>query len=158
MTTRFSTGAINKMYGESGTDTGANGLRGLFKDGKIDCYSGAQPASADDAPTGTLLGSITKDGGAFSHGAATNGIEFGAPSGKTVSKSGSETWKFTGVAAGTIGYGRFKANATDNDSSSTTLPRIDFSIGITSGDMKMSSVTSSVGGSITIDTFTITGA
>ena len=158
MAVKFSTGAIAKMLGKNGTDTGADGLRGIFTNGVIKLYTGAQPATADDAPTGTFLGDITVNGGAFVEGSATNGLNFGAPSGKTISKATGETWKFTGSAAGTIGWFRMQANAVDNDSSSTSLSRIDGSVGVTSGDMRLTSVTSAVGTSITIDAFTITGA
>ena len=158
MAVKFSTGAIAKMLGKNGTDTGADGLRGIFANGVIKCYTGAQPTDADQAPTGTFLGDITSGGLAFVEGVATNGINFGAPVGKVVSKAGGETWKFTGVAAGTLGWFRFQANAVDNDSVSTSLSRIDGSIGITSGDMRLTSVTSAIGSSITIDTFSITGA
>ncbi|MDD4995795.1 MAG: hypothetical protein PHW53_05030 [Patescibacteria group bacterium] len=154
---KYSTGLITKLFGENGVDTGANGLRGLMKDGCIRVYSGAQPADADSAVTGTLLGSITTAGGAFVEGAATNGLELGAPSGRTVSKA-SNVWTFTGVAAGTMGWFRFQANAADDDSSSTTLVRIDGSIGITSGDMRVTSVTSAVASTATVDTFVITAA
>ena len=33
--------------------------------GRIRVYSGSQPATADDAPTGTLLAIFTKDGGSY---------------------------------------------------------------------------------------------
>jgi len=154
MSILYSTGCIAGLFGEQGVDAGANGLRGLMKAGVIRVYSGAQPASANDAPTGTLLGSITKDGGAFVEGVATNGLTLGAPVGRTVSKS-TDVWKFTGVAAGTMGWFRFQANAADNDSSSTVLVRIDGSIGITSGDMRVTSVTSAIGSTATVDTFQI---
>lgn len=158
MAVKFSTGAIAKMLGKNGTDSGADGLRGIFTNGVIKLYTGAQPADADAAPTGTMLGNITVDGAAFTEGSPTNGLNFGAPSGKTISKASGETWKFTGSAAGTIGWFRFQANAVDNDSVSTSLSRIDGAVGVTSGDMRLTSVTSAVGTSITIDTFTITGA
>ena len=157
MAISYSTGVISKLFGENGVDTGANGLRGIMKNGVIRVYTGAQPATADAAPTGTLLGSITKDGAAFVEGVATNGLQLLAPSLRTVSKN-TDVWKFTGVAAGTMGYFRFQANAVDNDSSSTTLDRIDGSIGITSGDMRVTSVTSIIGGTSTVDTFLITAA
>ncbi len=155
MAIKYSTGLITKLFGEQGVETGANGLKGLMKDGVIRVYSGAQPASADDAATGTLLGSITENGSAFTEGVATNGLELLAPSGRTVSKNAT-AWKFTGVAAGTMGWFRFQANAVDDDSSSTSLVRIDGSVGVTSGDLRVTSVTSAVGSSATIDTFTIT--
>ena len=156
MAVKFSTGLVSKMHGKNGTDTGADGLRGIFTNGVIKLYTGAQPADADSAPTGTMLGDITVGGGAFVEGSASNGLNFGAPSGRSISKASGETWKFTGVAAGTIGWFRFQANAVDNDSVSTSLSRIDGSVGITSGDMRMTSVTSAVGTSITVDTFSIT--
>lgn len=50
MATRLTTGACNEM-----NDTG---FRGMFAGGFADIYSGAQPATANLAPTGTLLASI----------------------------------------------------------------------------------------------------
>ena len=157
MATHFSTGVVAKMFGKNGTDTGADGLRGIFTNGTIKAFTGAQPANADDAPSGTYLGNITLNGAVFTPGTATNGVNFGAPVGRTVSKSASETWQFKGAAAGTIGWIRFQANAVDNDSSSTSLNRIDMSVGITSGDIHFSTVTSAVNTIITLDTFTVTG-
>ena len=158
MSVNFSTGLVSKLLGKNGTDTGADGLRGVMTNGVMRHYTGAQPVTADSPPTGTLLGSVTLAGGAFVEGTGTNGINFGAPVGKTLSKASGESWTFTGVAAGTIGYFRFQANAVDDDSSSTTLSRIDGSIGITSGDLRLSTVTSTIGAVISIDTFTVTGA
>jgi hypothetical protein len=157
MAVKYSTGTIIHLLGEQGVDAGANGLRGLFKAGVIRVYTGAQPANAEAAPTGTLLGSITKDGAAFVEGTATNGLVLAAPSGRTISKS-TDVWKFTGVAAGVMGWGRFQANAVDDDSISSTLDRIDFSIGVTSGDMRITTTTAAIGSSATVDTFVITAA
>lgn len=161
MAISYSTGLIKKLFGEQGVETGANGLKGIMKNGVIRVYTGAQPANADAAVTGTLLGSITKDGGAFTEGSATNGLQLAAPSGRTISKS-TDVWKFTGAAAGTMGWFRFQANAVDNDlayaDTTNEVVRIDGSIGITSGDMRVTSVTSAVGSSSTVDTFVITAA
>jgi hypothetical protein len=52
MTLRLSTAARDHI-------TGAGSLKSAFQDGQIQIYSGAQPASADSAPTGTLLATIT---------------------------------------------------------------------------------------------------
>ncbi len=157
MTVLYSTGLINKLFGEQGVETGANGLKGLMKNGVIRVYSGAQPADADSVPTGTLLGSITTAGLSFTEGTATNGLQLLAPVGRTVSKAAS-VWTYTGVAAGTMGWFRFQANAVDDDSVSTSLVRIDGSVGITSGDMRVTSVTSAIASTATIDTFVITAA
>jgi hypothetical protein len=80
-----------------------------------------------------------------------------APSGRSVAKS-TDVWKYTGVAAGTMGWFRFQSLAIDDDSVSTALVRVDGSIGITSGDMRVTSVTSAIASSATIDSFTITAA
>lgn len=58
MTLRLSTGARNKMLN-------ASGFSGLFNKGSINIYSGSQPATADAAPTGTLLGIVTVGSGAL---------------------------------------------------------------------------------------------
>ena len=61
MSLRFSTGAVDALQ-ENGC------LKEVFHDGIVDIYSGAQPASADDAKTGTHLARITLAGGAFTAG------------------------------------------------------------------------------------------
>lgn len=156
MTVRYSTGCLNKLLGENGVDTGADGLRGIFKDCVIDIYSGGQPATANAAVTGTLLGRVTLDGGAFTEGVATNGLEFDAPVSGVLSKAAAETWRFTGLANGVAGWFRLRGNAVDSGALSTTLPRIDGSIGSTSGDMLLSNVNITTGAPSTIDVFNIT--
>lgn len=52
MTLRLSTGARQKQVGSLG-------FCGAFNKGSINIYSGSQPATADAAPTGTLLGTVT---------------------------------------------------------------------------------------------------
>lgn len=58
MTIRFSTGTRNALAGHCG-------FASLFQGGSIAIYSGAQPASADSAATGTLLGTISTSSGAL---------------------------------------------------------------------------------------------
>lgn len=58
MTVRLSTGARN---GTANT----LGLHGLFNRGYVGIYTGAQPASADAAVTGTLLGIVSAGSGAL---------------------------------------------------------------------------------------------
>ena len=64
-----------------------------FDGGTLYCYTLPRPASAEAAVTGTLLGSVTLPTPALA--AAVSGV---------VAKAG--TWAGTGVAAGTVGYGR----------------------------------------------------
>ena len=61
MPLRLSSGAVDALQ-ENGC------LKEIFHDMIIDIYSGSQPASADDAVTGTWLGRMTLAGGAFTAG------------------------------------------------------------------------------------------
>lgn len=58
MSVRLSTGARNGMAGRMG-------FAALFNKGYINVYTGAQPASADAAATGTLLGTFSASSGAL---------------------------------------------------------------------------------------------
>jgi len=98
-----------------------------FDRGVIEVYSGTQPDAADLPPTGTLLGRVTRDGNTFAHGDPTYGLSIiHVPSIVGVLKDPTEDWILTGVADGTAGWWRFKANSpTDDDSESTSFFRID---------------------------------
>lgn len=133
---------------------GTTGFAATFANGVIEIYSGSQPANADAAVTGTLLGTVTLNSGAFTPGSPTNGLTFAAASGGAVSKSG--VWSFNGVAAGTAGWFRLKGNATDAGGVSTTLPRLDGSIAVSGADMNLSNITIAVSAPNTIDSFTWT--
>lgn len=133
MTIKASTGLRDAMLGTIG-------FNAAFANGILEIYSGAQPASADAAPTGTLLAQITLDGGAFSHGTPTNGLNWDTPANGSVSKPGADTWSGVGIAEGTAGWARFKGNPADNDGTSTTLARCDFSVGKTSGDIRIPNI------------------
>lgn len=133
---------------------GTTGFAATFANGIIEIYSGAQPATADSAVTGTLLGTVTLNSGAFTPGVATNGLTFAAASGGAVSKSG--VWSFNGVAAGTAGWFRLKGNAVDAGGISTVLPRLDGSIAVSGADMNLSNIVIAVSAPNTIDSFTWT--
>ena len=144
MTIRLSTGTRNALCSTAGFSS-------IFANGIIEVRTGAQPASADAAATGTLLGTITLNSGAFVAGSPTNGLTFAAAENGAVSKSG--VWSFSGIAAGTAGWFRLKGNALDNDAPSTTLPRLDGSIATSGADMALSNISIAIGAPTTIDTF-----
>lgn len=148
MALRFSTGLVHGFMN-------ATGIKEAMADGIIRVYSGAQPATADAAATGTLLCAYTVDGGAWSAGSPTNGLEFDAPADRVLSKAAAETWLGLGVATGTAGWFRFYANPTDAGGSSTTLARIDGSVGQGTGDLKLGSTSIVTGAPSTIDEFSI---
>jgi hypothetical protein len=148
MALRLSTGLRDGLLG---TDD----FKGLFTDGVIRIYSGTQPTSADDAESGTLLCTITVGSGAFTAGAATNGLEFGTPGSGTIAKSTSETWSGVAVATGTAGWFRFYANAMTTGSS-TTAVRFDGSVSTSGAQLNMSSTAITSGATTTIDSFSVT--
>lgn len=145
MTVKLSTGFRNALLNNQSFSE-------IFSAGVIAVYSGAQPASADGAPTGTLLGYITKDGAAFVPGSPTNGLNWGAAAGGVIGKN-SDNWRLAGAAAGTAGWFRLMGNAADNGLASTTLPRIDGAVATSGGELNLSSLTVAVGSITTIDTF-----
>jgi hypothetical protein len=145
MTIRISTGLAKYML-----DTG--NVKQALTNCHIDFYSGTQPASPDDPPNGTYLGMATLNGDPFVEGAAANGLNFGAVTGRVLSKSTVETWKIKFTATGTVASFRIKANATDNNLASTTLIRIDGSCGIgTSFDMQFANLDAIPNKIVTID-------
>ena len=103
-----------------------------------------------------MLLEITVSAGAFAHGAFDNGLEFGDAASGAISKASGDTWQDQGLAAGTAGWFRFCANPTDSGAASTTLPRIDGSVGTSGADLNMSSTSVTVGATYTIDDFTLT--
>ena len=147
MTVRLSTGLRTLL-------AGSTGFAAALEKGVIEIYTGAQPASADAAVTGTLLGTVTLNSGAFTPGSPTNGLTFAAAAAGVVSKTG--VWSFNGIAAGTAGWFRFKGNAVDTGALSTTLPRMDGSVATSGGDLNLSNITIAVAAPNTIDDFTWT--
>lgn len=133
---------------------GATGFAASFANGVIEIYTGTQPANADAAVTGTLLGTMTLASGAFTPGVATNGLTFAAAANGAVSKSG--TWSFVGIAAGTAGWFRFKANAVDAGGVSTAAIRMDGSCATSGADLNISNITVAIGAPNTCDSFVYT--
>ena len=152
---KFSTGCFTSFLTALKTD---------FADGVIYGYQGTMPSSPDDVPGGTLIGIATVDGGAWAAGSPTNGLEFDAPSGASISKAAAETWKFVCTTPGTVNWLRFVSNsASDTGQSSTTLKRMDMTAGVNSGLARMGRVTfdtipsapDTAGQFTTIDVYTI---
>lgn len=123
MTARLSTGLVKSLM-----DT--DSFKSIFALGFIDIYSGIQPPTADNAPTGTLLCTVYSDG-------ASVGISWSAtaPAG-VLSKLGSQTWSGTTVAGGTAGWFRLRAPG-DTNALSTTQPRYDGAIATSGAEMSL---------------------
>jgi len=127
------TGAIVTVVAPPGTGAAHNGLA---------------LAATVTTMTATSSGNIT--GGV----AATAGLQWGAPSAGTVSKSG--VWSFNGANAGTAGWFRIKASAADADGASTTAVRLDGSVAVSGADMNLSNTVIAIGAPTTIDSLTVT--
>lgn len=149
MTIRFSTGLRNAI-------AGTIGFKGAFVNSVIYIYSGSQPADPDNAVSGTLLGIVTKNGDTFAFGSPTNGLNYDAPVAGVASKAAAEDWKFDGIADGTAGWFRQMGNASDALGSSTTLCRMDGSVGTSGADLNLSNIAIITDAPNTIDVFQIT--
>jgi hypothetical protein len=130
-------------------------LNSIFTTGCIWVYSGSKPADADSAVTGTLVGQVTKDGAAWAANSATNGLTFTSPAVLGVLSKSADVWKLKGSAIGTAGWARFVGNATDAGGASTSLPRMDFDVGVTSGVLQLTSLATTATSITTIDSFQI---
>lgn len=102
MSLRFSTSVKNQAWNAI-----AGGVSKTYSlnDGRIAIYSGTQPANADAAVTGTLLGTITKSAGAYSPGVYQSTDDDNVCASQAVT-SGSNM-SLNGAGAGTLGVGYF---------------------------------------------------
>jgi hypothetical protein len=130
-------------------------LSDLMKFGRLDIYTGSQPADADSAETGTKLVSITSSSGSFTPGQEANGLLMGAVSSFALQRETGQTWSGVAVATGTAGYFRFYDNAATTGAS-TTAKRFDGSIATSGAQLNMSNTSITTSGTTTIDTVTIT--
>jgi len=107
-----------------------------FNNGVIYLYSGTQPDFSTLPATGTLIGIVTLNGGVFVPGSPTNGLVFDNPTivanHVELSMQSGALWQFTCIAAGTIGYARFRGNIADSNASSNSLKRMDMDVGTAS--------------------------
>jgi hypothetical protein len=113
----------------------ADALAAFFNSGTLKIYSGAQPASANDAASGTLLATINIPATAF--GAAAAGV---------ISKAG--TWSAVAGATGTAGWARME--------SATGGRKMDFSVAESSGDLTIDDDAIVTGGVTTVTGLTLT--
>lgn len=137
MAEKFSTGDANAR---------ANAIKTAYANGVIGIFGGTQPATANDTEgSAPLLALITLNGGAFTAGVSTNGINLSDPVDGVLSKASGETWSGTGLAAAGTGvtatWFRHYTNAYVTGAS-TTATRYDGAIGTTSAyEMQMTNTT-----------------
>lgn len=128
----------------------------LLELGFIKIFSGSQPASPNDAETGTELVKITKNSGTHATGTGENGLQFEAEAAAGVlAKKAAEVWSGQAGNTGTGGWFRFYAKE-GVAGASTTAIRFDGSVGTSGADLQMASTSITSGATVTIDNFTIT--
>ena len=137
MAEKFSTGDANVR---------AAAVKTAYANGVIGIFGGTQPTTANDTEgSAPLLALITLNGGAFTAGVSTNGINLSDPVDGVLSKASGETWSGTGLAAAgtatTATWFRHYTNAYVTGAS-TTATRYDGAIGTTSAyEMQMTNTT-----------------
>lgn len=141
MALQASTGLRNKLL-----DT--NSLKSLMALGFVKIYSGAVPADADAAVSGTLLCTI-------SNNSTGTGINMAAAAAAGVlEKLASETWSGVNAASGTATYYRHVAVG-DTGALSTTEPRLQGLVGTVGVEMNLSSTTLTSGATQTLDFYSV---
>ena len=119
MTLQVSTGYTARILGPISFED-------IFNGGAIAIYTGEQPESANEAPTGTLLGYVSANGAPWTPGSAANGLSF-VRSGQWAGKNPAQAWAITPGVAGTAGWFRLLTPG-DAGGFSFDLPRIDGAI------------------------------
>jgi len=145
--------------GQKTTETLLASLKTAFDKGIMRIYSGPRPASCNDAETGTLLCTITKDGAAYTEVDGTNGLEFNAPAttagvSELLKKTGDVWADLAADGTGQAAWYRFFPLGAGKTGASTTVPRVDGSVGTTSSyDLQMLNLTVNVGEPVYIQNF-----
>ena len=128
----------------------------IFNMGKIEVYSGAQPANPDFAPTGTLLATVTNNGDTWVAGSSAGGLTF-TQYGAFVAIGFGQNWRMKATVSGTAGWFRLVGSTTDPGQLSYSHPRLDGSIAATGSSQIILATTSlTAGDNIAVQQFTYT--
>lgn len=140
MSLKLSTGLRDDML-----DTGP--FRTIMDASRLKLYSGAAPATADDAEGSLVvsIGSAHADTHCHFLAAAVSGV---------LSKD-ANVWSGVAVATSTVSHFRLVVN-TDTGVLSTTEQRMQGTVGTSGADLNMSNVSLVSGATQTIDTFNLT--
>jgi hypothetical protein len=140
MALKLSTGLRDGMLDTSPFKT-------LMDASRLKLYSGAAPATADDAE-GSLVVSIGSDAG-------DTHCHFLAAAVSGVLSKAADIWSGVASATATVSHFRLVVN-TDTGVLSTTEIRMQGTVGTSGADLNMSSVSLQSGATQTIDTFNLT--
>jgi hypothetical protein len=127
----------------------ASGLLDAFDGGtgRINIYTGSQPANAATAASGTLLGTLTLASDSADAGASAGECEFNTVTSDT-----------SADASGTAGWGRIylTGDTAPGSTADSDDRRLDFSVGTSGADVNFDTVTFVAGGTIAISSLSIT--
>lgn len=140
MTIRLSVGLRNKILD--------SGLADAFDtNGRINIYTGTQPATAATAASGTLLGTLTLNSNSVSAAAASGTMTFNTITSDT-----------SADATGTAGWGRIylTTDTAPGSAGDADDRRLDFAISTSGSDVNFDSVSFVAGGTIAMSSLTVT--
>lgn len=140
MTAKLSTAMRNHML-EGGS------VKGAFTTLELRLYSGTEPASADDAITGTKLVTI--------QGPAAAALAFDAAASGSLPKAAGQVWSGVAEAGGTATHFRL-VDVADDDASSSSAKRIQGKCGTSGAELNMTSTSIALGATQTVDAGSIT--
>lgn len=148
---------VNEVAGASVILASAEGgsYRGIFRNGTLKIFTGAQPASADDAETGTVLCQITLASGAFVAGAPGNGLNFGQVASAQLHKEAGEIWSGVNGANGTAGWFRIYDNDAVTGASALAI-RLDGACATSGAQLNLTNTSLVNGVTTTIDQVNLT--
>jgi len=153
-TTRITLESVDATNGETSLFDGvslvdmARSFQEIFQKCVIRIFSGSQPASADNAPSGVLLCTFYSDG-------SSAGLDWDDASAGSISKAAAETWTGTAVATNTAGWFRISVPG-DADGSSSVWERLDGACATSGAEMTMTSTAITSGAVQTIQSASIT--
>jgi len=142
MSLKLSTGLRNALL-----DTAS--FRTIMNSCTLKIYDGAVPASADNAPTGTLLSEI------FLNNDGVTGLTFNtAAIGGVIEKTTAEAWEGTNGASGTASYYRLELSG-DLGTLNTTDKRVQGGVAVTGAELNLTSIALLLSASQKIDYYSI---
>lgn len=142
---------VDDGAGETVTITSvAKTFKDVFRNARIDIYSGTIPADADaDEGSGTKLLEISVGSVAMVAGTADNGLDFDAIAAGVIAKS-ADVWSDAGLADGTAAWWRMYDNGLITGSSSAAK-RCQGLLGTSGVTMILSTTSVKIGATVTLD-------
>lgn len=140
MAVRISTGLRNKSLDSGFADA-------FDTTGRINIYTGSQPATPETAASGTLLGTLTLASDAITAAASSGVLTFAAITSDSVADN-----------SGTAGWGRIyrTSDTAPGSAGGTTDRRLDFAISTSGSDVNFDDINFVAGGVIAITSLTVT--